>query len=195
MFLAVIFPVTLSIISVMSYDDIQTYRINIKVPGGKVNEDVVVDKERNVMTVNVGDVSQLKGFWCQSINLHDFEKKKVAIKNIDYGICLILDTKETYSGSVDLLDKIKRMQFQHEIKEEIMVRANRITHDEMLKLAGEKIADFCRGYKLYHGKRVHHDGMIIAVKNANRVKRAMKKGMRDCSWWCGSCSIATTYLN
>lgn len=43
-----------------------------------------------------------------------------------------------------------------------MVRASRITHDEMLEIAGEKIADFCRGYKLYKGIKVHHDGMLIA---------------------------------
>ncbi|XP_071133873.1 uncharacterized protein [Mytilus edulis] len=193
MFLSVIFPVTLSIISVMSNDDIQTYRINIKTPGGRVNEDVVVDTNRNVMTVNVGDMSNLKGFWCQSINLHDFKTKKVAIKNIDYGICLILDTTETYTDSVDLLEKIKRLQYKQETKE-IRVRASQITHDEMLELAGEKIADFCRGYKPYKGYTVHHGGMLVAVKNAKRVKRAAKKGMRGCLWSCGVCSIATEYI-
>lgn len=53
--------------------------------------------------------------------------------------------------------------FHHEIKDEIMVRASRITHDEMLKMAGKKIADFCEGYKLYHVKKVNHDGMLIAA--------------------------------
>ncbi|CAC5413665.1 unnamed protein product [Mytilus coruscus] len=172
-----------------------TYRVDIKIPGGKVNEDIVIDSKNNVMTVNVGDVSHLKGFWCQSINLHDFEKKKVAIKNIDYGYCLILDTNETYKDSVDLLEKIKRLHYHHEIKNEIMVRASRITHDEMLKMAGKNIADFCEGYKLYHAKKVNHDGMLIAVKNAKRVKRALKQGKRACWIACGTCIVATEYIN
>lgn len=33
-------------------------------------------------------------------------QRKVAIKNIDYGICMIVDTKEYYSDSVEMLNKI-----------------------------------------------------------------------------------------
>lgn len=43
-----------------------------------------------------------------------------------------------------------------------MVRAHRISLDTMLKIAGEKIADFCQGYKLYVGEKVNQDGMLLA---------------------------------
>lgn len=32
----------------------------------------------------------------------------------------------------------------------------------MLKMAGENIADFCRGYKLYYGKQIANDGLLRA---------------------------------
>lgn len=56
-------------------------------------------------------------------------------------------------------NRLFRLHYQHEIKDEIRVRANRITHDELLKMAGEKIADFCKGYKLYYGRKVAYDVM------------------------------------
>ncbi|VDI70688.1 Hypothetical predicted protein [Mytilus galloprovincialis] len=71
-----------------------------------------------------------------------------------------------------------------------MVRANRITHDEMLKMAGEKIADFCRGYKLYYGKKIAVDSMLRAGE-----QRAVKRGMRGCLSFCWNCSIVTEFIN
>ncbi|CAC5378216.1 unnamed protein product [Mytilus coruscus] len=179
MFLAVLLPVILSCNLVRSNDHIQTFRVNVKVPGGRINEDIAVDPKKNAMTVNVGDVSHLNSSWCQTINLHDFEQNKVAIKNIDEGKCLIIDAKETYLDSVNLLYKIERLHYQHEIKDKIKVRANRITHDEMLKMAGEKIADFCRGYKLYYGRKVANDGMPRTGKK-RYVKAACQKACFIC---------------
>lgn len=60
---------------------------------------------------------------------------------------------------------IFRLHYQHEIKDEILVRAHPITSDEMLQIAGEKLAEFCRGYKLFNGERVEHDGIPIACKS------------------------------
>ncbi|VDI16858.1 Hypothetical predicted protein [Mytilus galloprovincialis] len=106
MFLAVLLPVILSCNLVRSNDNIQTFRVNVKVPGGRINEDIAVDPSKNSMTVNVGDVSHLNSTWCQTVNLHDFEQNKVAIKNIDEGSCLVIDGKETNLGSVNLLYRI-----------------------------------------------------------------------------------------
>ncbi|XP_052089116.1 uncharacterized protein LOC127725836 [Mytilus californianus] len=192
MFLPLLFAVVLPLIAVQSNDNVQTYRINIKVPGGRVNEDVVVDSKANLMTVNVGDVSQLNNSYCPSINLHDFEKQKVAIKNIDHGLCLVIDTKESKIDSVGLFNKIERLHYQHEIKDEILVRAHPITPDEMLKIAGEKLAEFCRGYKLFNGERVQHDGVHIAFKKARRVKRSVRGYLRGCSFLCGWCIIGAS---
>lgn len=106
MFIPIVFAVISSFVAVESNDSIKTYRVNVKVPGGRINEDIIVDSKENTMTVNLGDVSHLNNSFCPSINLHDFEMKKVAIKNIDYGICMIVDTKEYYSDSVEMLNKI-----------------------------------------------------------------------------------------
>lgn len=77
----------------------------------------------------------------------------------DYGLLYVYAIFLFYDA---FLNRSFRLNYKYEIKDEIKVVANRITHDEMLKMAGKKIADFCRGYTLYYGKKVANDSLLRA---------------------------------
>ncbi|CAC5396875.1 PDE1 [Mytilus coruscus] len=144
------------VVAVQSSSNIQTYRINAKVPGGSINEDIVVDSVNHLMTVNVGNVHHLQSDCPSTINLHDFEKGKVAMKNIDTGECLVMDTKENLKATIELLDKITRLKITHDIEAEKLVDVYPTTYERLLEEAGEHIIEFCKGYELFYGEIIEH---------------------------------------
>ncbi|CAC5396874.1 unnamed protein product [Mytilus coruscus] len=82
---------------------------------------------------------------------------KLAIKNIDTGECLMIDTTESLNNTLELLYKIKRLKLTHVIDEVKLVDQVPITEQEMLQEGGEYIADFCSGYKLFLGNIVQQN--------------------------------------
>ncbi|CAC5368207.1 PDE1 [Mytilus coruscus] len=160
------------VVAVQSSSDIKTYRINAKVPGGSINEDIVVDSDKHLMTVNVGNVYHLQSDCPSTINLHDFEKGKLAMKNIDTGKCLVMDTKENLNATIDLLEKITRLKMTHEIKAEKLVDVYPTTYDRLLEEAGEHIIEFCKGYELLYGEIIDYQE---GVKRRDK-RKAKKKG-------------------
>ncbi|CAC5421192.1 unnamed protein product [Mytilus coruscus] len=155
-----------------------TYRINAKVPGGSINEDIVVDSVKHLMTVNVGNVHHLQSDCPSTINLHDFEKGKVAMKNIDTGECLVMDTKENLNATIELLDKITRLKMTHDIEAEKLVNVYPTTYDRLLEEAGEHIIEFCKGYVLFYGEIIEQEGVKRRIKNEEKKKKSGKNLFR-----------------
>ncbi|XP_071137753.1 uncharacterized protein [Mytilus edulis] len=166
----VIFIVSTSLYVASGNKNIQTFNIKADVHGGSIKEDIVVDLQKKLLIVNVGSVALLNSDCPSTINLHDFKKGKLGIKNIDTGECLMIDTRESLNATLELLYKIKRLKLTHVIDEVKLVDPVPITEQEMLQEGGEYIADFCSGYKLFFGnivgQNVHHA--------ETRIKRAGK---------------------
>lgn len=54
--------------------EFQTFNIKADVHGGSIKEDIVVDLQKKLLTVNVGSVAHLNSDCPSTINLHDFKK-------------------------------------------------------------------------------------------------------------------------
>ncbi|XP_076079150.1 uncharacterized protein LOC143049376 [Mytilus galloprovincialis] len=186
----VLITVLAVVATVQSSGNIQTYRINANVQGGSINEDIVVDSVKHLMTVNVGDVQHLQSDCPSTINLHDFEKGKVAMKNIDTGECLVMDTKENLNATIDLLEKLTSLKMTHDIEEEKLVNVFPTTYDRLLDEAGEHIIEFCKGYELFYGEIINHQEVNSYKHRVKRRDKKKEKTKSGCSGFCFICKVS-----
>ncbi|XP_071143656.1 uncharacterized protein [Mytilus edulis] len=135
----------------------ENFRVIIKVDGKPVNEDLVLDIERKTFLVNIGEVNHLGPNWSRTINLHDFNMNRLALKKVDEGICYVtLMTENLAEISARLYNMTSQIFATKLTKHVYRLSKTNMTNENLLAYAGPKIANFCRGYKSVYAHRLEN---------------------------------------
>ncbi|XP_052803288.1 uncharacterized protein LOC128233588 [Mya arenaria] len=152
--------------------EIKTYRL-VHVPneGMEIAQDIVYDDIENTVTVVIGDVSMYKGHEA-TVNFHDFNTGYVAFKDIRRQLCFLSTAPVPYA-TPDIYAKGRTnmtLDFHFEIDPVLK------SHDDVIKIAGEKLANFCQHYRTF----------FRTLIPKGRYRRAIS-AVAPCSHHCGIC--------
>ncbi|XP_045201154.2 uncharacterized protein LOC123554854 isoform X2 [Mercenaria mercenaria] len=120
----------------------ETHRfIHIGQDGKEVSQDIIHDKDENTVMVIIGDVSMYNGY-IPTVNLHDFNTRYVAFKDIRNKICMVSETP--YPNAMPELYRsgVTNITVEYQAKDD----PNPLSYTEVKLVAGTKIADFCKDY-------------------------------------------------
>ncbi|XP_063406241.1 uncharacterized protein LOC134690195 [Mytilus trossulus] len=136
----------------------ENFRVTVKVDGKPVNEDLVLDLEKKTFLVNVGEVNHLGPNWSKTINLHDFNVKRLALKKVDDGICYVTLMTENLTEISARLHNMTSQIFATNLTKHVYQLSNtNMSNENLLAYAGPKITNFCHGYKSIYAHRLEHD--------------------------------------
>lgn len=135
----------------------ENFRVIVKIDEKPVNEDIVLDLEKNTLLVNVGEVSHLGPKWASSINLHDFNMQKLAFKYVDAGICYVTIMTEDLVELSTRLHNMTSQVFATNLTQHVYrLTKTSMTKENLLAYAGSRIANFCHGYKTIFAHRLEN---------------------------------------
>ncbi|XP_052821164.1 uncharacterized protein LOC128246769 [Mya arenaria] len=155
-----------------------TYRfVHVLKEGVEISQDIVHDMEENTVTVVVGDVSMYKGH-VATVNYHDFNTGYVVFKDIRRQLCLLskapipFSTPEIYAqGRTDMTLALHSK-----------IDPTLVSHEDVITIAGEKIANFCHDYRTY--------SRTLTPTGRYRRDREEMKDSDGCHHNCGFCFVS-----
>ncbi|XP_052803002.1 uncharacterized protein LOC128233389 [Mya arenaria] len=157
-----------------------TYRlVHVSNEGIEIAQDIVHDTLENTVTVVIGDVSMYKGHEA-TVNFHDFNTGYVAFKDIRRQLCLLSKAPVPYATPDIYAQGRTNMTLDFDSKIDPVL----MSHDDVIKIAGEKLAKFCQHYRTYFRT-------LIAK---GRYRREISLRLRRCRFVCGVCYVQGNYM-
>ncbi|XP_052803756.1 uncharacterized protein LOC128233915 isoform X2 [Mya arenaria] len=154
--------------------------VQVSNEGVEVAQDIIHDTVENTVTVIVGDVSMYKGLEA-TVNYHDFNTGYLAFKDIRRQLCLLSVAPIPYATPELYAQGKTNRTYEYLSKIDHVL----MSHDDVIRIAGEKLANFCQNYRTY----------FQTLTPKRRSRRDLSTLIqKPCNFLCIGCAMSGSYM-